>query len=138
MQDSRFASVARPGKLLAYLFLQRLVFLSTKQGISDPCTARASHIVEQSKVPLLSCLLSINQQRCYFDRRHTIYVVVACEELIVHHKWLRIAARWCEVAELIVERPVVIEFDLGEIRSEVVEFIEWRGRILIDIDAKQI
>src|SRR6266702_4650440 len=113
MQDSRFPCIPGTCKLLPDFILQRFVFSICPQGISDPCAARTSHIVEQSQVPFLASFLYVNQHGSNFNRRHAIDIVVPGKQFVMYYKWLRITPGWWEIAKFVVQRPILIYLDLG-------------------------
>src|SRR6266568_5729082 len=56
----------------------------------------------------------------------------------MHHERVAIPARRGEVAELVVQRPAVIDFDLGVIGSQIIEFIELASLVLARIDTEHV
>src|SRR6266704_774129 len=113
MQDSCLTSIPWTGKLLAYLFLESLVFRIAEQGIRDPCATWTRHVGQEAQVPLLPCFLDVNEHGRHLHRTHAVHIIVACKELVVHHKWVCIPAWRGEVAELVVQGAVLVELDLG-------------------------
>src|SRR5260221_81044 len=138
MQNSGFPGVPRPAELIAYLFFEPFVFLVTQERVSHPGAAWPRLVAHERQIPLLPGFLDIHLHSRYFNRRHAVDVIVAREELVVNDKGLRIAPGRREVAKLVVERPTLIDFFLGEIRAQVPEFIELPGRVLRGIDAEYI